>query len=559
MIRKPKLPKKSPAQAMVEFALVLPILLLVVYGLLEVGRLLFIYASTVTAARQAVRYGSATGVNDAGVPFYQDCAGITAAAQSVGFINRFNASDIHITYDRGVDGSGDPVAISGIDPSPNADSCPAGNGVIQSKDRIKVQVSTQWIPIVPLVPLDPFTITSESVRTIIGNVTIEVDAPPAEFTGTNNPPTTSGIPDVNVNEDSPNTNIDLFPSFEDTEDPDVVLLYSIISNTNPSLFSSVTVTGTPRQYLTLAYAPNANGSAQITIQAMDTDGNTVQTTFTVVVNPVNDPPTDLSLSNTRVDENLPPNTVVGVLTTSDVDVPYDTFTYSLCSAEGAGVFSFDGNSLVTDVILDYETTRSYNICIRSTDSGGLYVERSFTINVNNTPDPVGTWTPSATPTNTGTPTSTPTATFTSTVTNTPTLTPTAITTCSTSTVTHGSLSLSGNTMSMTITNNTGYILYPSYVSVAWNHTKGHFDTGKDADKTLYLQQVSLGSVFWTGNVYAPSYTLTPLNSIMPAIPQGTSTIVFTFDKTYDTIDKTERIILTIGTNGCNNLVLDSNN
>ena len=40
---------------MVEFALVLPILLTMLYGMMEVGRLLFIFASTVTAARQAAR------------------------------------------------------------------------------------------------------------------------------------------------------------------------------------------------------------------------------------------------------------------------------------------------------------------------------------------------------------------------------------------------------------------------------------------------------------------------------------------------------------------------
>ena len=54
-------PKKTKAQAMVEFALVLPLLLMLLYGILEAGRLLFIYSTIVTASRQAVRYGSATG------------------------------------------------------------------------------------------------------------------------------------------------------------------------------------------------------------------------------------------------------------------------------------------------------------------------------------------------------------------------------------------------------------------------------------------------------------------------------------------------------------------
>ena len=45
------------AQGMAEFALVMPVLLLVVYGLFEVGRLVFIYSNVITAAREAVRYG----------------------------------------------------------------------------------------------------------------------------------------------------------------------------------------------------------------------------------------------------------------------------------------------------------------------------------------------------------------------------------------------------------------------------------------------------------------------------------------------------------------------
>src|SRR5512137_2775442 len=101
MKKKPTHSQKSPAQAMVEFALVLPILLLVIYGLLEVGRLLFIYNSVVSAARQAARYGSTTGVGASGVFRYRDCAGMRAAAQKVAFIDRIEDADIEIWHDEG--------------------------------------------------------------------------------------------------------------------------------------------------------------------------------------------------------------------------------------------------------------------------------------------------------------------------------------------------------------------------------------------------------------------------------------------------------------------------
>jgi uncharacterized repeat protein (TIGR01451 family) len=159
------------AQAITEFALALPILLMLIYGVLETGRLLFIYGSTITAARQAVRYGSATGISPNGMPYYQDCVGIQDAAKKVAFVHRFEDSDIIITYDEGPDDAG-PYAVCGTLSS------------IENGDRIKVSVSTMWTPIVPLLPFEPFEISSESERTILSSVDIEVEADPSTYAGT---------------------------------------------------------------------------------------------------------------------------------------------------------------------------------------------------------------------------------------------------------------------------------------------------------------------------------------------------------------------------------------
>ena len=149
---------------MVEFALALPILLLVVYGLLETGRLLFIYASVVTGARQAARYGSASGDIGNGTLFYNDCNGIRGAANKVAFIQRFNS--ITINYDTGPG----TTLING---------CPISPRIADNNHRIDVTVTAQFTPIVPLVPFRPFTITSTSARTIITGVSVAVDQPVA--------------------------------------------------------------------------------------------------------------------------------------------------------------------------------------------------------------------------------------------------------------------------------------------------------------------------------------------------------------------------------------------
>lgn len=177
---------KSKAQALMEFALTLSVLLLVIYGLLETGRLLFIYASTVTAARQAVRYGSATGDIDTSdgldTLYYQDCDGIRAAAQNVGFINRFEDADIVIAYDEGLNADGTIDQFDGYTDPDCDNDLPSLE--IQNGDRIRVNVSTEWEPIVPLVPFEPFTITAESSRTILVSISVQVTAPPAGWSGT---------------------------------------------------------------------------------------------------------------------------------------------------------------------------------------------------------------------------------------------------------------------------------------------------------------------------------------------------------------------------------------
>jgi hypothetical protein len=104
----------------------------------------------------------------------------------------------------------------------------------------------------------------------------------------------------------------------------------------------------------------------------------------------NSAPTDISLANTTVGENQPFFTMVGALSTTDPDSG-NTFAYTLVSGTGStgnGSFSISGNSLFTAASFNYEVQNNYSVRIRSTDQGGLFFEKAFTItvtNVNETP------------------------------------------------------------------------------------------------------------------------------------------------------------------------------
>ena len=107
----------------------------------------------------------------------------------------------------------------------------------------------------------------------------------------NQPPVTTGIADVLVAEDAVNTVIDLSSAFEDPEDADSALTYTVHSNDNPGLFSSLSINAV-QGTLTLDYAPHAVGVAQITVRATDTGIPTlsVDAPFMVTVTEVNDTP-----------------------------------------------------------------------------------------------------------------------------------------------------------------------------------------------------------------------------------------------------------------------------
>jgi len=124
-----------------------------------------------------------------------------------------------------------------------------------------------------------------AARDRIGNVLPSGDPAGAD----NDAPTTSGLSDIEVNEDAADYVIDLWGSFDDAEDGYGGLSFEVVKNSNPSLFDSTEIDDLTGE-LTLDFAADAFGQSDITIRATDTGGLFVETTFTVAVVPDNDPP-----------------------------------------------------------------------------------------------------------------------------------------------------------------------------------------------------------------------------------------------------------------------------
>ena len=99
--------------------------------------------------------------------------------------------------------------------------------------------------------------------------------------------------------------------------------------------------------------------------------------------PFGTPPSDISLSAATVAENAAQGTDVGTLTTTDVDAG-DTFTYSITAQDVSAAFQISGDKLqVGTGTLDFESTPSVSVTVRSTDSGGLTFDKAFTVTLTN--------------------------------------------------------------------------------------------------------------------------------------------------------------------------------
>ena len=148
-------------QGLVEFAIALPIVLTLIMGIMEFGRLMITQTAISSASREAARFGAAVGNDDLGIlPPYEDCVGIRDAAKRVtkAFIPVEDAA-INIQYDKGPG-----TAIYS--------NCSPPSETVQLGDRVVVSITTTYEPLIPL-GFGSFEVISVSKRSIAKGIVVD--------------------------------------------------------------------------------------------------------------------------------------------------------------------------------------------------------------------------------------------------------------------------------------------------------------------------------------------------------------------------------------------------
>jgi hypothetical protein len=233
---------------MVEFALALPVFLLLMLGVIEFARLLVTYSAVYTASREAVRYGVATGMNpnlSPPRPHYQDCDGIRNAGMNLGRIGGVEANDFDIRYDRGLQEI--PDEWTTLEQCSGATS----NIALGLGDRIIVRVTTMFEPIVPLVNVPRMPVSSTTARTILSGVDVRGTPLPTQTRVMTYTPTITLTPTITT---TPTETLEpsLTPTHTDTPTP------------GPSPTATDTLEPSETPTITETTTPTATGTVTIT-------------------------------------------------------------------------------------------------------------------------------------------------------------------------------------------------------------------------------------------------------------------------------------------------------
>lgn len=201
------------------------------------------------------------------------------------------------------------------------------------------------------------------------------------ITNVNEPPTSIALSDNTAPDAAP---IGTVVGTLSSVDPDVgdTHTYTLVSGTGDSDNASFTIAGNElRTAVVLDLTSQASYS--IRIRSTDAGGLFTEETFVITVTEINVAPTAILLDTLTIPENEDAGTAVGNLSSADANT-VDTHTYTIVAGDGDddnASFAISGSQLVTTEVFDFETKSSYSVRIRTTDSGGLFFEDFFVINV----------------------------------------------------------------------------------------------------------------------------------------------------------------------------------
>jgi hypothetical protein len=175
-----------------------------------------------------------------------------------------------------------------------------------------------------------------------------------------------------------------------SRDPDkeTSFTYSLTPNSALATFTDNQFFSIINDQLKINASANFEQKDSYTISVRSTDAGKLfyDQVFTLVVQDVDEAPTDISITGTGIEEGAAVGSIVGSLVSTDQDGSSTDFTYELVAGTKANnndLFEIVGDQLKAKATFNFETKSTYLVNVRTTDESGLTFTKSITIKVNN--------------------------------------------------------------------------------------------------------------------------------------------------------------------------------
>ncbi|MCP9878050.1 bluetail domain-containing putative surface protein, partial [Cyanobium sp. A2C-AMD] len=171
-------------------------------------------------------------------------------------------------------------------------------------------------------------------------------------------------------------------------DRDTAFTYSLTPNTPRTTFADNQFFSIVNDQLKINASANFEQKDSYTISVRSTDAGKLfyDQVFTLVVQDVDEAPTDISITGTGIDEGAAVGSIVGSLVSTDQDESSTDFAYELVAGNKPNnndLFEIVGDRLKAKSLFNFETKSSYVVNVRTTDESGLAFTKAIIIRVNN--------------------------------------------------------------------------------------------------------------------------------------------------------------------------------
>lgn len=143
----------------------------------------------------------------------------------------------------------------------------------------------------------------------------------------------------------------------------------------------------------LTLAPlNYEAQPSYRIRVRVSDGSSTGTLtqqLSLTIKDVNDPPHNISATDHAINENMPAGTLAATLIAHDQDAN-DSHSFQLVSGSGDtdnSLFRVQGDKLLTNVPLDYESKSAYSVRVRVSDREGKTFTKAISVSIKDANDP----------------------------------------------------------------------------------------------------------------------------------------------------------------------------